>query len=68
MRRQLTILGTPQQNDVEERRNRTLFDMVRLMMARANLPRSFWGDMLLKAMYILNRVPSNSVHATPYEL
>ena len=31
--RQLTILGTPQQNGVAERRNRTLLDMVRSMMA-----------------------------------
>jgi transposase InsO family protein len=39
--RQLTILGTPQQNGVAERRNRTLLDMVKSMMAQANLPISF---------------------------
>ena len=39
--RQLTIPYTPQQNGVAERRNRTLLDMVRSMMARANLPISF---------------------------
>jgi transposase InsO family protein len=31
--RQLTIHYTPQQNGVAERKNRTLFDMVRSMMA-----------------------------------
>ena len=31
--RQLIIPYTPQQNGVEERRNRTLLDMVRSMMA-----------------------------------
>ena len=36
--RQLTIPGTPQQNGVAERRNRMLLDMVRSMMAQANLP------------------------------
>jgi transposase InsO family protein len=66
--RQLTIPYTPQQNGVAERRNRTLFDMVRLMMTQANLPISFWGDTLLTAVYILNRVPSKSVSSTPYEL
>jgi transposase InsO family protein len=66
--RQLTIPYTPQQNGVAERRNRTLFDMVRSMMAQANLPISFWGDALLTAAYILNRVPSKSVSSTPYEL
>ena len=68
IRRQLTIPGAPQQNGVAERRNRTLFDMVRSMMAQANLPISFWGDALMAAAYILNRVPSKSVPSTPYEL
>ena len=68
IRRQLTIPGTPQQNGVTERRNRTLLDMVRSRMAQANLPISFWGDALMVATYILNRVPSKSVPSTPYEL
>ena len=66
--RQLTISYTLQQNDIAERRNRTLLDMVRSMMVQANLPISFWGDALLTAAYILNRVPSKSVLSTPYEL
>ena len=41
IQRQLTIPYTPQQNGVAERRNRTLLDMVRSMMAQANLPISF---------------------------
>src|SRR3954462_139649 len=43
-------------------------DMVRCMMAQASLPISFWGDALLTAAYLLNRVPSKSVELTPYEL
>jgi transposase InsO family protein len=65
--RQLTISYTPQQNGVAERKNKTLFDMVRSMMAQANLQISFWGDALLTAAYILNRVPSKSVSSTSYE-
>jgi len=34
------------------------------MMAQANLQISFWGDTLLTAAYILNRVPSKSVSST----
>ena len=64
----MTILGTPQQNGVVERRNLTLLEMIRSMMAQANLPISFWGDSLLIAAYILNRVPSKSVPTTLYEL
>ena len=66
--RHLTIPRTLQQNGVAERRNRTLLDMTRSMMAQANLPISFWGDALLTTAYILNRVPSQSVSSTPYEL
>jgi len=68
IQRQLTIPRTSQQNDIAERRNRTLLDTVRSMMAHANLPISFWGDALLTTTYILNRVPNKSVIATPYEL
>lgn len=38
------------------------------MMVQTNLPISFWGDALLTATYILNKVPSKSVSSTPYEL
>ena len=65
---QLTIPSTSQHNGLAKRRNRTLLDMVRLMMAQANLPISFWGDALLSTTYIINRVPSKYVPSTPYEL
>ncbi|XP_019257602.1 PREDICTED: uncharacterized protein LOC109235802 [Nicotiana attenuata] len=37
-------------------------------MAQANLPISYWGDALLTATFVLNRVPTKSVTITPYEL
>jgi len=60
--------GTPQQNGVVERRNRTLMDMVRCMMTHSTLPDFLWGEALKTAAYILNQVPSKSVSKTPYEL
>ena len=66
--RKLTTHYTPQQNGVVERRNRTLLDMTRSMMAQTNLPISFWGDVLLTVAYILNKVASKSVSSTLYEL
>lgn len=39
---QYTMPGTPEQNGVSERRNRTLKDMVRSMMSRTNLPEYLW--------------------------
>jgi len=64
---QLTPPGTPQRNGVSERRNRTLWDMVRSMMSQSELPLSFWGYALEIAAFTLNRVPSKSVDKTPYE-
>ena len=57
-----TIPYALQQNGVVEKRNITLLDMVRSMMAQDNLPISFWGDELLTTAYILNRVPSKLSH------
>ncbi|KAJ9554356.1 hypothetical protein OSB04_018401 [Centaurea solstitialis] len=55
---QLTPPRTPQHNGVAERRNRTLFDMVRSMMSRTALPISFWGYALETAARVLNLVPT----------
>ncbi|KAA0061924.1 gag/pol protein [Cucumis melo var. makuwa] len=49
--------GTPRQNGVSERRNRTLLDMVRSMMSFAQLPDSFWGYALETTVYILITFP-----------
>ncbi|KAI3744876.1 hypothetical protein L1987_57972 [Smallanthus sonchifolius] len=65
---QLTPPGTPQLNSVSERRNRTLLDMVRSMMCRINLPRSFWGFSLVTATRIINLAPTKKVDTTPYEI
>ncbi|RVW22816.1 Retrovirus-related Pol polyprotein from transposon TNT 1-94 [Vitis vinifera] len=65
---QYTMPGTPQQNGVAERRNRTLMEMVRSMMSYSSVPISLWGEALKTAMYILNRVPSKAVPKTPFEL
>uniref|UniRef100_A0A2N9FCH3 Retroviral polymerase SH3-like domain-containing protein n=1 Tax=Fagus sylvatica TaxID=28930 RepID=A0A2N9FCH3_FAGSY len=42
--------------------------MVRSIMAQAKLPISFWGNALLTTAYILNRMHSQLVSFTPYEL
>ena len=65
---QFSTLGTPEQNGVAERRNRTLLDMVRSMLSYSTLPNSFRGYALQTTMYILNNVPSKSVPQTLHEL
>ena len=64
----MTIPVLHNKNGFAERRNHTLLEMIRSVIAQANLPISFWGDALMIAAYILNRVPSKSIPTTPYEL
>ena len=60
--------GTPQQNDVLERRNRTFMDMVWSMLSNSSLHVSLWMYALKNAMYLLNMVPSKAVQKTPFQL
>ena len=60
--------GTPQRNGVSERRNQTLMDSGRSMMALSDLPLSFWGFALETAAYTLNISSSKSIPSTPYEI
>ena len=53
-----TIPGTPQQNGVAERMNRTLNENARSMRLHAGLPKTFWLDAVSTAAYLINRGPS----------
>ena len=60
--------GSPDQNGVVERRNQTLEDMVWSMLSNSNLPKFLWTEALKTIVYILNRVPTNAVPKTPFEI
>nr|GEV39926.1 ribonuclease H-like domain-containing protein [Tanacetum cinerariifolium] len=60
---------TPQQNGVAERKNRTLIEAARTMLADSLLPTIFWSEAVATACYVLNRVlVTKPHHKTPYEL
>ncbi|KAJ0487829.1 putative RNA-directed DNA polymerase [Helianthus annuus] len=64
-----TCTHTPQQDGVVERKHRHLLDTARTLMFEANLPKRFWGECVLTAAYIINRLPSKVIKDnTPYEL
>ena len=65
---QYTITGSPDQNGVAERRNRTLMDMVSNMRSNRKLSQFLWIEALKTIVYILNRVPTKVVLKTPFEL
>nr|GFA65986.1 hypothetical protein [Tanacetum cinerariifolium] len=66
---QFSAARTPQQNDVVERRNRTLVEDARTMLTFANLPLFLWVEAIATACFAQN---SSIIHKrfdkTPYEL
>ncbi|KAL0449316.1 UNVERIFIED_CONTAM: Retrovirus-related Pol polyprotein from transposon TNT 1-94 [Sesamum latifolium] len=54
---------TPQQNGVSERKNRVLKEMVNSMLSYSGLSDGFWGEAMLTACYLLNRVPKKGTRA-----
>ncbi|GKA42780.1 uncharacterized mitochondrial protein-like protein [Tanacetum coccineum] len=51
--RQYSIARIPQQNGVAERRNRTLIETARTMLADSKLPTTFWAEVVNTACYIV---------------
>ena len=59
---------TPEQNGLAERKNRTFLEMINAMLLNAELPFNLWGEALLAACHILNRIPLKKNKISPYEL
>nr|GEV11214.1 putative ribonuclease H-like domain-containing protein [Tanacetum cinerariifolium] len=69
IKREFSNARTPQQIGVAERRNRTLIEATRTMLADAKLPVTFWAEAVNIACYVQNRVLVNKFqNKTPYEL
>ena len=66
---QLTQPHHPQQNGVVERMNRTLMSTTRALLHHSGVPHRHWGEALMTAAYLRNRVPSRSIGGkTPLSL
>nr|GEV90989.1 putative ribonuclease H-like domain-containing protein [Tanacetum cinerariifolium] len=64
-----TCPHTPQQNRVVERKHRHLLETARALRISANLPKRFWGECILTAAYVINRLPSKVIkNKTPFEI
>ncbi|KAI9173958.1 hypothetical protein LWI28_009353 [Acer negundo] len=51
-----------------ERKNRTILNMARNMLKDKNMPKSFWAEAVLCALYLQNRCPTKSLDTkTPHE-
>ncbi|GJZ15489.1 putative ribonuclease H-like domain-containing protein, partial [Tanacetum coccineum] len=55
IKKEFSAARTPQQNYVAERRNRTLIEAARTMLADSKLPTTFWAKTVNTACYVQNR-------------
>ncbi|GKA93635.1 retrovirus-related pol polyprotein from transposon TNT 1-94 [Tanacetum coccineum] len=69
IKREYSVARTPQQNRVSGRKNRTLIEAARTMLADSLLPTVFWAEAVNTTCYVLNRVLVTKPHnKTSYEL
>jgi hypothetical protein len=60
---------TPQKNGVAERKNRTLMDMARTLLAEFKSPYKFWAKAINTACHATNRLYlRKDLNTTPYEI
>ncbi|GKC44167.1 putative ribonuclease H-like domain-containing protein [Tanacetum coccineum] len=52
IKREFSVARTPQQNGVAERKNKTLIEAARTMLADSLLPTTFWAKAISTACYV----------------
>jgi hypothetical protein len=62
-----TLPYSPQFNGVAERKNCTLTDLVNTMLETSGLSKKWWGEAILTACHVLNKVPTKNKEITPFE-
>ncbi|GJW90076.1 putative ribonuclease H-like domain-containing protein [Tanacetum coccineum] len=55
IKREYSVAMTPQQNGVAERRNKTLTEAARTMLADSKLPTTFWAEAVSTVCYVHNK-------------
>nr|GEZ82024.1 putative ribonuclease H-like domain-containing protein [Tanacetum cinerariifolium] len=69
IKREFSIPRTPQQNGIAERKNKTLIEAARTMLADSLLPILFWAEAVNTASYVQNRVLVTKPHnKSPYQV
>ncbi|CAN1770862.1 Retrovirus-related Pol polyprotein from transposon TNT 1-94 [Linum perenne] len=64
-----SCVDTPQQNGIAERKNRHLLEVARASMFTHQVPKYLWGEAVLTATYLINRLPSRVLkYRTPRQV
>ncbi|CAN0917564.1 Retrovirus-related Pol polyprotein from transposon TNT 1-94, partial [Linum grandiflorum] len=64
-----SCVDTPQQNGIAERKNRHLLETARALMFTKHVAKYFWGEAVLTATYLINRLPCRTLnYQTPKDV
>ncbi|CAL5421419.1 unnamed protein product [Camellia sinensis] len=65
---QSTCRDTTQQNGIAERKNKHLLEVARAIMFYMHVPKYLWGEAILTASYLINRMPTKVLtYKTPFD-
>nr|GFB00306.1 hypothetical protein [Tanacetum cinerariifolium] len=69
IKREFSVPRTPQQNGIAERKNKTLIEAARTLLADSLISIPFWVEAVNTACYVQNKVlVTKPLNKTPYEL
>lgn len=63
---QISYAYTPEQNGCAERKHRNIVETGLALLFKAHMPAKFWVDAFLNVVYLINRMPMQSLRFSSY--